>query len=120
MGCTDGFVEKVVAFGICSARNPWTTSLAIVIVCFRTGITGVLTNFTMVYDHSTIFTPMSSLPTKHGKWIAEESEFVKNKRHDHDLSMLTGRMCWPYSRFSKPLQHWTPFGMPKDNVCSIR
>jgi hypothetical protein len=31
----------------------------------------------MEYDHSTIFTPMNSLPAKHGNWIAEESGFVK-------------------------------------------
>jgi hypothetical protein len=74
----------VVAFGTCSARNPWTTVLAVAIASFGIAITGVLTNFTMVYEHSTIFTPMNSLPALHGKWISEESGFEET----NDMIMI--------------------------------
>jgi len=68
-------LKCILALSKHASRNPYTyIGVCTFLSCVLAGV-GILTNFTMVFDHEELFTPMNSLPKKHGDWIYNEAGF---------------------------------------------
>ena len=69
----------VVAAGTTAARYPKTCVMFVTILSFLLAGIGLLTNFTIKFDHRDLFTPIGSLPAKHGHWVEKESGFEDSR-----------------------------------------
>lgn len=60
----------VVVLGTWAARHPWTTVWSVALLSLILVGVGLMTNFEVVWDHETIFTPTGSPPARNGAWLA--------------------------------------------------
>lgn len=58
-----------------AATYPKRCLVLITLFSFGVVITGFLTNFTLIFGHSEIFTPIGSRPRQHAHWIEHDSNF---------------------------------------------
>ena len=77
-------LKFIIVLSTFASRNPKLTIATAVLLSFALAGIGCFTNLVIVFDHEEIFTPMESLPYKHGTWIYEHAGFEDSS----DVSMI--------------------------------
>ena len=86
---TEDFLHKtllkwVVAISCHASKYPKRYIAGITFLSFALAGIGLATNFEIKYNHEEIFTPIGSLPAKHGEWLYERSGF----EDDSELALV--------------------------------